>query len=39
MRRADTDNLRVLKIAFPDVWDELDARYNAPRAELSTDGR
>lgn len=30
MRKADTDNLRALKTAFPLVWDELSRRYNAP---------
>jgi hypothetical protein len=30
MRRADTDNSIALRLAFPDVWDELWARYNAP---------
>lgn len=30
MRRADTANTEALKRAFPDVWDELQARYWAP---------
>lgn len=30
MRQADTTNADLLRTAFPDVWDELDARYNAP---------
>ncbi len=30
MRRADTDNSAKLKSAFPDVWEELEARYHAP---------
>ncbi len=30
MRRADTDNLQLLRGAFPKVWDELQARYHAP---------
>lgn len=29
MRRADSLNLEKLVAAFPDVWEELDARYNA----------
>lgn len=34
MRRADSFNLRKLQDAFPDVWFELETRYNAPRALL-----
>lgn len=34
MRRADTDNARLLRVAFPDTWAELDARYNAPGGYL-----
>lgn len=30
MRRADTSNLELLKDAFPLIWAELEARYNAP---------
>ena len=30
MRRADTDNAHRLRVAFPDTWAELEARYNAP---------
>jgi len=30
MRQADTFNLERLKSAWPDVYDELWARYNAP---------
>jgi len=30
MRRADTDNLRKLQTCWPEVWAELQARYNAP---------
>lgn len=30
MRRADTDNADRLRLAFPRVWAELQARYNAP---------
>lgn len=29
MRRADDDNLAVLVGAWPEVYDELDRRYNA----------
>ncbi|MFQ5886783.1 MAG: hypothetical protein ACE5II_06075, partial [Anaerolineae bacterium] len=34
MRRADTDNLEKLKAAWPQVWEELQARYNAPGGKL-----
>lgn len=30
MRQADTVNVGKLRAAWPDVWDELQARYNAP---------
>lgn len=34
MRNADTSNLAKLKAAWPDVWIELEARYNAPSGLL-----
>jgi hypothetical protein len=34
MRHADTLNQRHLRAAWPHVWDELEARYNAPRGLL-----
>ena len=34
MRLADTDNLQRLKIDWPDVWNDLQARYNAPQGRL-----
>lgn len=34
MRQADTDNLDKLKAAFPEVWEELQLRYNATRGIL-----
>lgn len=34
MRRADNDNLTKLKLCWPDVWLELQARYNAPGGVL-----
>lgn len=37
MRRADSRNLVLLRSAFPDVYDELHARYNAPGGVLPTD--
>jgi len=39
LRKADTDNLNALKDAFPQVWTELMARYNAPGGELPGDER
>lgn len=30
MRRADSGNLLMLKGCWPDVWIELQSRYNAP---------
>lgn len=37
MRQADTDNLELLKAVFPEAWDELKARYNAPGGQLAED--
>lgn len=34
MRRADTDNLKRLRAMWPDVWNELDERYNSPGGKL-----
>jgi len=34
MRQADTTNLAKLRDAFPNTWDELDARYHAPGGVL-----
>lgn len=30
MRKADSDNIERLKVAFPETWQEFHARYNAP---------
>lgn len=30
MRQADTENLRRLREAFPDIYQELQERYHAP---------
>ena len=30
MRRADSTNAEGLKAVFPEIWDELQARYWAP---------
>lgn len=34
MRQADTNNNNALHAAFPEVWEELSARYNAPDGYL-----
>jgi hypothetical protein len=34
MRMADSDNLAKLRAAWPSVWEELHARYNAPDGRL-----
>lgn len=36
--RADTHNLARLRDAFPDIYREVGARYNAPGAILPEDG-
>ena len=38
MRQADSDNIDLLKFAFPDVWHELKDRYNAPGGFLNNEG-
>ena len=37
MRRADTDNALKLRAEWPEVWDELRERYNAPNGKLPGD--
>lgn len=39
MRGADTDNLVLLRTAFPEVWAELQARYSAPGGVLPQESR
>lgn len=34
MRQADTQNAALLRASWPQVWDELDARYNAPGGRI-----
>jgi hypothetical protein len=34
MRKADTENLEMLKGCWPKVFEELFARYNAPGGRL-----
>tara|TARA_Y100000310_G_scaffold336960_1_gene422820 strand:- start:3222 stop:3479 length:258 start_codon:yes stop_codon:yes gene_type:complete len=37
MRKADDNNLFLLKRSWPGLWDELQARYNAPGGVLEED--
>lgn len=37
MRRADSTNMARLCAAWPDVYNELVARYNAPGGRLESD--
>lgn len=37
MRQADTSNAAKLHHVFPEVYEELDARYNAPGGHLTKD--
>ena len=37
MRGADTQNARALRHIWPDVWDSLQARYDAPGGRLDGD--
>lgn len=37
MRKADTTNAAILRRAFPEVWDDLQARYLAPGGVLDSD--
>ena len=34
MRQANTVNAEKMRECWPDVWDELVARYNAPGGKL-----
>jgi hypothetical protein len=38
MRKASCDNVRNLRAIWGHVWDELQARYNAPLGVLPEDG-
>ena len=38
MRKADTYNTFALQLAFPNIWNELQERYNAPGGILDIDG-
>ena len=35
--KADSNNTILLQLAFPDIWDETQERYNAPGGVLPTD--
>lgn len=37
MRKADTENSAMLRQCWPDVWEELQARYWAPGGILDSD--
>ncbi len=37
MRAADSNNVEILKRAFPGVWAELRARYNAPGGKIGEE--
>lgn len=37
MLRADSHNTTVLRVAFPDQWDEVNARYHSPGGILEED--
>jgi hypothetical protein len=37
MRQADTGNMAKLRLAWPDVADELEARYHAPGGLLGAE--
>lgn len=39
MRKADSENIELLKDAFPEIWQELRARYNAPGGFLPGEPR
>ena len=38
MRQADSINAENLKAGYPDIWRDLQDRYNAPGGILPTDG-
>lgn len=38
MRQADTNNVETLRAGWPRVWEELQARYNAPGGILPGEG-
>jgi hypothetical protein len=38
MRRADSDNIIKLQLAFPDIWSELDERYWTQGGLIASEG-
>jgi hypothetical protein len=38
MLKADSDNTAKLKAAWPEVWAELEQRYDAPLGVIPADG-
>lgn len=36
-RQADTHNTQILRLAWPKIWREFEARYNAPGGRLESD--
>jgi len=39
MRKADSFNIERLRVAFPETYRELTARYNAPGGRLPGDNK
>lgn len=37
MAQADTENAAKLQFLFPDVWEEVKERYNAPGGMLESE--
>lgn len=38
MWKADTDNSAKLRLAFPEIWDELEERYWTPGGLVKSEG-
>jgi hypothetical protein len=38
MRKADSDNIIKLQLAFPEIWDELTERYWTPGGLIASEG-
>lgn len=39
MRKADSHNAALLRASWPEIWSELEARYNAPGGRLEGEDR
>lgn len=37
MYRADSENIKKLKLMWPDIWDEAYERYHAPEGIIKGD--